>query len=285
MPQDIVDQTRTKMDSFFKAVPWIGGVLIFVFLALGVLLMIGSPDPSGKSADIPYLKIVLTVGLIAAVAGIFLIGFKGGGTKTFESGSFLMRVFTFFLVLAALDFALYSLNPSAPLFTTTEGHMHLAAYAVLAVIAAMIDANLGGKMKWSALAMLFVVFAIIGPRTGMLLDPDGSVAQKLHLTRSDSSYRSVAVKRQCKGVYEKHILTSSPSSMENGADCWFNYGVKSGTVRFLTEDNQYVDVEAGREIALDRNIKFVKWRAIGDQAVVHAVFCNRGKSWNGMGCI
>lgn len=103
-------------------------------------------------------------------------------------------------------------------------------------------------------------------------------------TSADRVVTSASTQATCKGEYEKHRLTASPTFMEDGADCWFDYGVKAGTVRFIAADGGYQDVDAGREIKFDRHIKFVKWQAVGGEAVIHAVFCDLGKSWDGKRC-
>lgn len=265
-----------------------------VYLAFGVLGLLalwtlaynyttGTPAAGaagGKSTNwswlyFPILGVPLLQILIVCVIGLVLLKILGRvipGSGWTPSAKIVMRILTVFLTFTVLNAALYLLDPTVPLFTTPEGYGHLAFYAALFVIAAMIDANLEGKTKLVALVMLFITFALIGPRTGMLLSPDGKLWSKLHLDKLPSwsgiskSEPVFLTATQC-GVEipTPVVVSSSATLLTTGVKCDFDFKVVVGTVR-VEGDHGRGYMTFGPTGLLEKNI-YPGWRGVTIRSV------------------
>jgi hypothetical protein len=157
--------------------------------------------------------------LLFGVVALLKYTFRGvGGSGTFKAGSFSSQVLTGLAVTGLLFAVLYPLNPTAPLWSTDEGHFHLLMYGLAIIVSVMIATNLKSFGKFSALVILFVVFALLGPRTLMLYDPNGVVWAKLHLP-SGSSSRHTSTTPSCPGGYEPYPLSTRSLQKVSGYDC------------------------------------------------------------------
>ncbi len=191
---------------------------------------------------IPLHKILLAGIAALVLLRLFKWWFPASSGASGSPGKSIKRVATVLSAFAALNIALYLIDPTAPLYNTPEGYGHLAFYVVLAIIAAMIDANLEGKAKFVAFVMLFITFALIGPRTGMLLSPDGRLWTKLHLKLPSwgdgQSFREALVPSPapttsgCSGVPATETYQPGVHNV-NGNFCQLRAYVISGCVTWL----------------------------------------------------
>ena len=79
-----------------------------------------------------------------------------------------MQALTAFMVITLVFYVMYGMNPTAPLFTTSEGWGHIAIYYILVLTAGMVVANFSGVRAFTLGLLMFFVFAGIGERTRML---------------------------------------------------------------------------------------------------------------------
>ncbi len=160
---------------------------------------------------------LLLMGFICV--SLFFVGRNSIATPAFSTGGFWLQVLSGVLVLGALDIALYEIFPTAPLFHTPEGYGHLAAYFVLAFIWAVVAANNTGFNRFMLFVTLGVVFALIGPRTDMLLDPDGRLLAKLNLNRGPSPTVNATISNACPGLKKTVPLGNTPVDINPDARC------------------------------------------------------------------
>jgi hypothetical protein len=151
----------------------------------------------------------------------------------------------------------------------------------------VIKAVFWGDSKLTAIVMIALLLIVLDMGITRKIPPEHRGEVWSHVTalfpflKDSNGGRTAAV---CKGEYERHRLTPSASLMEGGADCSFDYEVKYGKVRFCPATGTCVEVGAGPGMALDRRIRYVTWQSVGTEAVIHAAFCDRGRSWNGSRC-
>lgn len=120
--------------------------------------------------------------VLAVVVFLLLRQLPLGSFFTFSlpsTGSVAAQIGISFLVLATFFYLLSKVFPNAPLFTTSEGHMHIALYFLLSGLIALVAANLKGKAWFVNTALVVLMFAMIGHHTADLLDPSGKLSTKI----------------------------------------------------------------------------------------------------------
>jgi hypothetical protein len=272
--------TAHWLDSgWMKTVTFLIAVIFF-----GVLLYrtsIVDWDPAALWRDEPIWIWVLAIGIL-----LFAISRFKFGSVTLTPNITFMRILISFLVLAAFFLLLWQKYPNAPLFNTAEGYAHIAWYFALAALLYMVNHYLEGKPWFTYLVLVIIMFAMLGPRTALLLDPSGGLLRNFDpsawLRRSaPTTVVNVVTRDRCAGVYERMTLTTTPTPIPN---CWFDYSVIRGTIILHKEDGTPQTVRAGQTVGVDRDAKYLSWESVGSPAEVHAAFCPKGSSWNGSRC-
>lgn len=84
----------------------------------------------------------------------------------------------------------------------------------------------------------------------------------------------------CPGTYQSFPLGAALEVIGGGNDCDFSFEVKMGRVKLIGPSGDLV-VGTGEKAQIPQGARYTAWQAVGgDPAVVHAVFCKQGTTWN-----
>jgi hypothetical protein len=229
----------------WKPVAWIMAAIL-ILIAGTVLAMRGYPGMIGQGLSI-ILGVAAAVALLylTVKAFVLLTGVAGTALVKSYSDKFGKEVITSLLVLLAVYWAFWSLNPKSDLFTTPEGWTHLVAYAVLITIATMAYTNLSGARKFAAAVGMLIVFLVIGFETKTLYDPDGKVLAKLFPSFGGSGaspVTSATVSRCDEHLSGPIAVSASPTFITTSIKCLMAFDVVSGKVIVEGEGTGYIVV-------------------------------------------
>jgi hypothetical protein len=259
--------------------------LIFSVATLAVLAVLLSMSGDGGTTSSPdtgaMLLIILAtiLAIVAVIVGVLFIKKKGAPTINMTSGSFGMQALTGILLLLLLDYVLYQMNPSSPLFNTPEGYGHLALYFVLILVAGMVGAHYSGFKFAAGMLIVIFLFSAVGMRTKQLYDPDGRVWAKLtHDKNGSSPQAGRVVTQQCWGTPPEAPMRLTPESkLINPDGCDSVYAVVKGTV-VLSGPTGSIMVSATTNVVGRRDYSIYKnARAEGPEALMYYMVCPKGK--------
>ncbi len=251
-----------------------------------------TPNPGASLGWWDGLPPQLQLLIYAAVAVLLVVqlknAFKGSSARVFKAGGFVLQAITGLVVAALLFAVLYPLNPQAALFTTDEGHAHIAMYAAAIIALVMVGTNLKKGAWLMATAILIIVFALLGPETLRLYDPTGSVRAKLHLSSFGGSGTGqvASEKSHCPGIAPTApTLFGEKWEPINLFGCDITYAVTKGSIKFDGPSG-------GEEVSENGNVTgrrdyqiLTNARASVGTAQMFYMLCPRGKGpvdggWN-----
>jgi hypothetical protein len=266
-------------------------VVIALIIGLGFMLVQNwtSIMPSGASPSMVSLQLMLDrvlpwffIGSMVILALFILGSFRRTITSTLWTNTG-KRMFTYFAVLTLFFYVLYLQDPTAPLFTTPEGHGEIVLYYILVLVMGMVNEFLTKSTWLSAIIMMVIVFTIVGARTSMLYDfsflfghnRGATVATRSEVAPVVVTTGVVSEGGRCDGVL--HTVHLGADFQPIRADCDVNWGINDNSptlcIILIDEFSNPLPTPACRGHEAEfQGIPITGWQTAGGTAFVDVIY-------------
>ena len=240
-----------------------------IVMILAVILVVFQFYPPavrilGEEWAFPILSLIAAA-IIAAIfvpSNVQIVGFTPGG--------FVGKLIAGFLFVTAIFAVFFALNPRSPLFTTPEGHWHIALYYFLAFAFAVVAANYEGARLGFAVLTFILLFTLLGMlSTARLYDPDGRVFGPLLARWSETTVQASGMPTSCVGVVQTPIrLRETPIRVPEG--CQMTFDFDGGTLKLYGQPGMRpVTIEEGGTLTWPKGFQIRAVSAANQNEVVN----------------